>query len=61
MAAFVRMAAKKRAAEAIQLERQLSLSHRDFTAFQAAIGEPFSANRALQDAIQQAQTRVKRV
>jgi uncharacterized protein (DUF1778 family) len=61
MAAFVRMAAKKRAAEAIQLERQLSLSRRDFTAFQAAIGAPFAANPALQEAIEQARTRVRRV
>ncbi len=61
MAAFVRMAAKKRAAEAIQLERQLSLSRRDFTTFHSAIGAPFAANPALEDAMEQARTRVNRV
>ncbi len=49
-----------RAAEAIQLDRQLSLSRTDFTPFQAAIGAPFAANPALQDAIEQACTRVRR-
>lgn len=39
MAAFVRMAAKKRAAEAIQLERQLSLSR--------GISRPFMPPSAL--------------
>jgi uncharacterized protein (DUF1778 family) len=60
MAAFVRLAAKQRAAEAIQRERLLSLSQRDFTAFHAAIAEPFSPNPALQEAMEQAGTRVSR-
>jgi uncharacterized protein (DUF1778 family) len=60
MAAFVRLAAKQRAAEAIQRERLLSLSQRDFTAFHAAIAEPFSPNPALQEAMGQARTRVSR-
>jgi uncharacterized protein (DUF1778 family) len=61
MAAFVRQAAKQRAAEAIQREQQLALSQRDFTAFQAAIAQPFVPNPALQDALEQARTRVRRV
>lgn len=61
MAAFVRQAAKQRAAEAIQREQQLALSQRDFTAFQAAISQPFSPNPALQEALEQARTRVSRV
>jgi len=61
MAAFVRQAAKQRAAEAIQREQQLALSQREFTAFQAAISQPFSPNLALQEALEQARTRVSRV
>ena len=61
MAAFVRIAARKCAAEAIQHERQLSLSRRDFTAFHAAIAAPFAVNPALQDAMQQARSSVRRV
>ena len=61
MAAFVRAAAKQRAAIAIQQERQLRLSRRDFTAFQAAIAEPFAPNPALQKALNEAGTRVTRV
>lgn len=61
MAAFVRQAAKQRAAEAIQREQQLALSQRDFTALQAAISQPFSPNPALQEALEQARTRVSRV
>jgi uncharacterized protein (DUF1778 family) len=61
MAAFVRQAAKQRAAEAIQREQQLALSQREFTAFQAAISQPFSPNPALQEALEQARTRVSRV
>lgn len=61
MAAFVRAAAKQRAAVAIQQERQLRLSQRDFTAFQAAIAEPFAPNPALQKALNEASTRVTRV
>jgi uncharacterized protein (DUF1778 family) len=61
MAAFVRAAAKQRAAVAIQQERQLCLSQQDFTAFQAAIAEPFAPNPALQKALNEASTRVTRV
>jgi len=58
MAAFVRSAAKQRAALAIQQERQLRLSQQDFTAFQAAITEPFAPNPALQAALNDAANRV---
>jgi uncharacterized protein (DUF1778 family) len=61
MAAFVRLAAKQRAAESIQREQLLSLSQRDFRAFHAAIAEPFTPNPALQEAMAQARTRVSRV
>jgi uncharacterized protein (DUF1778 family) len=60
MAAFVRLAAKQRAAEAIERERLLSLSQRDFAAFQAAIAEPFAPNPALREAMEQVRTRVSR-
>ena len=60
MAAFVRLAARQRAAEAIQRE-QFALSQRDFAAFQAAISQPFAPNPALQEALEQARTRVSRV
>ena len=61
MAAFVRLAARQRAAEAVQREQHLALSQRDFAAFQAAISQPFSPNPALQEALEQARTRVSRV
>ena len=61
MAAFVRLAARQRAAEAIQREHQLLLSQRDFTAFHAAIGQPFAANAELEAVMEQARTRVRRV
>ena len=61
MAAFVRSAAKQRAAIAIQQEHQLSLSQQDFTAFQAAIAEPFAPNPALQAALNDAGSRVSSV
>ncbi len=61
MAAFVRLAARKRATEAIQREQQMLLSQRDFTAFHAAIGQAFKANTELQAVMEQAHTRVRRV
>ena len=60
MAAFVRLAARQRAAEAVQREQQLALSQRDFAAFQAAISQQFAPNPALQEALEQARTRVSR-
>ncbi len=61
MAAFVRLAVSQRAAEAIQREQQLLLSQRDFTAFHAAIGQPFAANAELEAVMEQARTHVRRV
>ena len=61
MAAFVRLAARQRAAEAIQRQQQMLLSQRDFTAFHAAIRQPFAANAELQAVMEQAHTRVRRV
>ena len=60
-AAFVRLAAKQRAAEAIQLDRAVSLSRRDHETFQAALAEPFCPNEALPQALNQLHARVKRV
>jgi len=56
----VRLAAKQRAVEAIQLDRPLCLSRRDDETFQAALAEPFRANEALLQALNQVHTRVKR-
>ena len=47
MALFVRLAAKARAAEAIQRDQQITLSQQDFKAFHAAIAQPFEPNAAL--------------
>ncbi|WP_254929060.1 DUF1778 domain-containing protein [Cyanobium sp. T1B-Tous] len=61
MAAFVRLAAKQRAAEAIRRDQEISLSQRDFKAFHAAIARPFEPNAALREALEQACTRVSGV
>ena len=61
MASFVRLAAKARAAEAIQRDQQITLSQRDFKAFHAAIAETLEPNAALRDAMEQAPPRVSRV
>lgn len=61
MAAFMRLAAKQRAAEAIQRDQQITLSQRDFKAFRAAIARPFEPNAALRDALEQARMRVSGV
>jgi uncharacterized protein (DUF1778 family) len=61
VAAFVRLAAKQRASEAIQLDRAISLSRRDYETFQAALAEPFRPNEALLQALNQVQARVQRV
>ncbi|MCS5693885.1 DUF1778 domain-containing protein [Cyanobium sp. FGCU-6] len=61
MAAFVRLAARQRAAEAVQREQQLVLSQRDFTTFHAAIAQPFAANAELAAVMEEARTRVRRV
>ena len=54
MAAFVRLAAKARAAESIQRDQEITLSQQDFKAFRAAIAQPFEPNAALWDALEQA-------
>ena len=61
MAAFVRLAAKQRATEAIERDQQITLSQRDFRAFHAAIAQTFEPNAALRDALEQARTCVSRV
>lgn len=61
LVAFVRLAARQRAAEAIQGEQQLLLSQRDFTAFHAAIGQPFAVNAGLAAVMEHEPRRVRRV
>ncbi|MCT0249255.1 DUF1778 domain-containing protein [Synechococcus sp. CS-205] len=61
VAAFVRSAAKQRAAAAIQLERAVTLSRRDYETFHAALAEPFRPNEALSQALNQVVARVQRV
>jgi uncharacterized protein (DUF1778 family) len=61
VAAFVRLAAKQRAAEAIQLDRSVGLSRRDYETFQAALAAPSRPNEALLQALKQVHARVKRV
>ena len=60
VAAFVRLAAKQRAAEAIQLDRAISLSRRDDETLQAVLAEPFRPNEDLLQALNQVQARVQR-
>jgi len=59
MAGFVRMAAKEKALALIDSESRVTLSQRDFAAFNAAIQQAFAPNPALQDALQAA-AKVKR-
>jgi uncharacterized protein (DUF1778 family) len=61
VAAFVRLAAKQGGAEAIQLDRAIFLSRRDYGTFQAALTEPSRPNEALLQALNQVQARVQRV
>ncbi|MDM7938489.1 MAG: DUF1778 domain-containing protein [Cyanobium sp. CZS 48M] len=61
VAAFVRSAAKQRATEAIQRDRAVSLSTRDYEAFHTALAQPFRPNEALQESMREVQARVKRV
>jgi uncharacterized protein (DUF1778 family) len=60
VAAFVRLAAKQRAAEAIRLDRSMSLSRRDDESCQVALAEPFRPDEALLQALNQIHARVKR-
>lgn len=60
VASFVRSAAKQRAAEAIQFDRAVSLSRRDYETFHAALAEPFRPNVALLQALTQVHARIKR-
>ena len=59
MAGFVRSAAKEKAQNLLEQELRVTLTQRDFLAFNAAINGVFSPNPALQDALKAA-TKVKR-
>jgi uncharacterized protein (DUF1778 family) len=60
VAAFVRSAAKQQSEEAIQLDRAVSLTRRDYETFHAALAEPFRPNEALLQALTPVHARVKR-
>lgn len=59
MAGFVRSAAKEKAQTLLEQESRVTLSKRDFLAFNAAINGAFAPNAALQGAINAA-AKVKR-
>jgi len=60
MAGFVRAAAKEKARSLIDRESRLTLSQRDFTAFNAALDEAFAPNKPLQEALDTAAQTVRR-
>ena len=59
MAGFVRSAAKEKAQTLLEQESRVTLSKRDFVAFNAAINGAFAPNPALRGALKAAST-VKR-
>ena len=59
MAGFVRSAAKEKAQTMLEQESRVTLSKRDFLAFNAAINGAFAPNAALAEALKAAET-VKR-
>ena len=59
MAGFVRSAAKEKAQTLLEQESRVTLSKRDFVAFNAAINSAFAPNPALRGALKTA-SRVKR-
>ena len=60
MAGFVRAAAKEKARSLIDRESRLTLSQRDFIAFNAALDEAFAPNKPLQEALDTAAQTVRR-
>jgi uncharacterized protein (DUF1778 family) len=60
VAAFLRAAAKDRAYEAIERETRLTLSTRDFAAFNAALEQAFKPNEALERALKKAGKAIRR-
>ena len=59
MAGFVRSAAKEKAQTLLEQESRVTLTKRDFVAFNAAVNDVFSPNPALQVALTAA-SKVKR-
>jgi uncharacterized protein (DUF1778 family) len=51
MASFVRTAALGRARDVIEQESRITLSRTDFDAFSVALGQAFTPNEALQEAL----------
>lgn len=60
MAGFVRAAAKEKAQALLDRESRVTLSKRDFAAFNRAIGGAFAPNRALKGALAEAKAKVRR-
>ncbi len=59
VSAFVRAAAKEKAADLIERESRISMNAADFAAFATAINKPFNPNAAVKKALRAART-VKR-
>ena len=60
MAGFVRAAAKEKALALLDRESRVTLSKRDFAAFNKALDGAFAPNRALKGALADAKARVRR-
>jgi uncharacterized protein (DUF1778 family) len=60
MAGFVRAAAKEKAQALLDRETRLTLSARDFEAFTRALDQAFVPNAALDRALTEARTQVRR-
>ena len=60
MAGFVRAAAKEKALALLDREARITLSQRDFASFTLAINGAFLPNAALQGAMTQARSKVRR-
>lgn len=60
MAGFVRTAAKEKAREVLEQEARLSLTRRDFNAFNTALNRAFAPNQPLREALATARKDVKR-
>jgi len=60
MAGFVRAAAKEKARSVIDQESRLTLSRRDFRAFNKALDQAFAPNKPMQEALDTAGQTVRR-
>ena len=60
MAGFVRTAAKEKAREVLEQEARLTLTRRDFNAFNKVLNRAFAPNQPLQEALATARKDVNR-